>query len=113
MDNSKIGTRIRDLRLKLNLTQHELAKKLGYKSRSTINKIEMGINDIHPIKIYAFAEALNTSPEYLLGYTKNSTLNENLIEFVFKTGDRETIDLNDEDFIKAHDYVIDLKLGNK
>ena len=39
--------RIKARREKLGMSQEELATKLGYKSRSTINKIEMGKNDIN------------------------------------------------------------------
>ena len=48
------------------MTQEVLAKKLGYRSRSTINKIELGINDIGQSKIIAFAKALDTTTSYLL-----------------------------------------------
>ena len=41
-----IGDKIKERRESLELTQEELAKRIGYKSKSTINKIEMGINDI-------------------------------------------------------------------
>ncbi len=61
--------RIRMRREELNLSQDELAQKLGYKSRSSINKIEKGINDIPQSKIKAFAIALETTPEYLMGWT--------------------------------------------
>ena len=60
--------RIKARRLELRLSQDELAQKLGYKSRSTINKIEMGKNDITQSKIKAFAEALETTPSYLMGW---------------------------------------------
>ena len=46
--------RIKARREKLGMSQEELATKLGYKSRSTINKIEMGKNDITQSKIIAF-----------------------------------------------------------
>ena len=39
------------------MTQQELAKKLGYKSTSTIAKIESGENDIPQAKLAAFASA--------------------------------------------------------
>ena len=45
--------RIKARREKLGMSQEELATKLGYKSRSTINKIEMGKNDITQSKIIA------------------------------------------------------------
>lgn len=60
--------RIRRRREELDMSQDELAQKLGYKSRSSIYKIEKGINDIPQSKIVAFAESLNTTPEYLMGW---------------------------------------------
>ncbi|MDD6988793.1 helix-turn-helix domain-containing protein [Ruminococcus sp.] len=64
--------RIKQRREELGMSQEELAHKLGYKSRSTINKIEMGINDITQSKIKAFADALQTTPRYLMGIKKES-----------------------------------------
>ena len=58
---------IRARRMALHMTQQELAAKLGYKSTSTIAKIEAGINDIPQAKIVAFANALATTPGALLG----------------------------------------------
>ena len=58
---------IRARRVALNMTQQELAKKLGYKSTSTIAKIESGENDIPQAKIAAFAAALDTTPADLMG----------------------------------------------
>ena len=62
-----IGERIKYHRLQLGMTQEELAKKLGYKSKSTIQKIEKGVNDIPQSKIIPFADALNITPITLLG----------------------------------------------
>ena len=58
---------IRARRMALQMTQQELAARLGYKSTSTIAKIEAGINDIPQGKIIAFANALATTPGALLG----------------------------------------------
>ncbi len=66
----EIGKNIMARRKELGLTQEELAKKLGYKSKSTINKIENGTNDIPQSKIVKFAEALDTTPSYLMGWEK-------------------------------------------
>ena len=71
-DKSKreIGQRIRQRRIALNISQDELAKRIGYKSensRSTINKIEMGINDISQSKLPLYAKALHTTESYVLG----------------------------------------------
>lgn len=62
--------RIKKRREELNLSQEELANKLGYKSRSSINKIEMGLSDIPFSKIKDFAMALETTPAYIMGWTK-------------------------------------------
>lgn len=61
-----IGERIRDRRIALDMTQEELAVKMGYKSKTSINKIEMGINDIPLSKVSEFASALLTTPAYLM-----------------------------------------------
>ena len=58
---------IRSRRITLKMTQQELAQKLGYKSTSTIAKIESGENDIPQAKLGAFANALNTTPAALMG----------------------------------------------
>jgi len=57
-----VGNIIRQRRIELNMTQEELAHKLGYKSKSSINKIELGIAGISQSKIKDFAKALDCSP---------------------------------------------------
>lgn len=52
-----VGNIIRQRRIELGMTQDELAQKLGYKSRSSINKIEMGANGISQSQIKDFAAA--------------------------------------------------------
>ena len=63
-----IGERIKNRRVELNLTQEELAKMTGYTTRSTINKIEQGVNDMPLSKVSVFANVLNVSPSYLMGW---------------------------------------------
>ena len=58
---------IRARRIALKMTQQELAQKVGYKSTSTIAKIESGENDIPHARLAAFAVALNSTPVELLG----------------------------------------------
>lgn len=74
---SKIGENIAAARRRLGLTQEELATRMGYKSKSTINKIELGINDIPQSKIAKFAEVLGTTPATLMGWTDPSTGEKN------------------------------------
>lgn len=47
---------ILELRKREGLSQEEFAKKLGYTSKSTINKIEKGINDISYEKLVKLIE---------------------------------------------------------
>lgn len=63
---TQIGKRICNLRKSLNMTQEDLAIKVGYKSRSSINKIELGQNDITQSTLKRIAEALYTSVSYLM-----------------------------------------------
>ena len=63
-----IGSRIRNRREELNLSQDELAKRLGYKSRSSINKIELDQRNLTQSKIKAIADALETTPAYIMGW---------------------------------------------
>ena len=65
---STVGDNILIMRKRLGWTQEELAKRMGYKSKSTINKIELGINDIPQSKIVMFAEVLGTTPAFLMGW---------------------------------------------
>ena len=67
-----IYQRIRNRREELGMSQDDLAQKMGYKSLSSINKIEMGLNDISQSKVVAFAEALDTTPAYLMGWEVTS-----------------------------------------
>ena len=72
---STVGENILLMRKQLGLTQEELAKRMGYKSKSTINKIELGINDIPQSKIVQFAEVLGTTPAHLMGWNKEDLKN--------------------------------------
>ena len=76
---------IKKRREELKLSQDELATKLGYKSRSSINKIELGLSDIPFSKIPLFAKALEIEPEVLMGWEEGDKreiydfyINENL-----------------------------------
>ena len=61
-----IGTNIRKRRFELRMSQQDLADALGYKTRSTIAKIESGDNDITQKKLQRIAEVLDTTVEALL-----------------------------------------------
>lgn len=76
---NSIGLRIKQRREELGLSQDELAKKIGYKSRSSINKIELDQNNLTQTKIKIIADALNTTPGYIMGW-ENQNSNNVLIE---------------------------------
>lgn len=87
-ETNTIGTRIKMRREQLDMTQDELAKALGYKSRSSINKIEVGASELTQKAIQAIAEVLQTTPYYIMGWneqtpTKPITFtNDQIIELV-------------------------------
>lgn len=75
MQKIKIGLRIAQRRKELGLTQGELAEKMGYKSKSTINKIEKCLNDVSQSNVVKFAAILQTTEAYLMGWTDNPDKN--------------------------------------
>lgn len=65
---NNIGEKIKLKRLEKKWTQEELATRMGYKTKSTITKIENGINDVSQKKVVKFAEVLGVSVAYLMGW---------------------------------------------
>lgn len=67
-----IGERIKNRRIQLGLTQTELAHKMGITSKTTICKAET--TDFNPTmdRVREFADALNVSPAYLMGWTTDT-----------------------------------------
>lgn len=67
-----IGDRIKARRLELDMSQDELARLVGYKSRSSINKIESDGRLLPQRKIMEIATALNTTPAYIMGWEESN-----------------------------------------
>lgn len=63
-----VGQRIEKKRKEKNMTLDELAERVGYKSRSSIYKVEQGILDLPLSKVEKIAKVLNTTPAYLMGW---------------------------------------------
>ena len=61
-----VGANIRKRRFELKMSQQELADAMGYKTRSTIAKIEAGKNDISQKKLQRIAAVLETTVETLV-----------------------------------------------
>lgn len=66
--DAEIGKRIKKRREELDMSQGELATLIGYRSKSSINKIELGIQGLTQRKIKAIAEALQTTTDYIMGW---------------------------------------------
>ena len=72
-----IADRIKKRRLELGLSQDELAKKVGYKDRSSISYIEDGKKELKQSMIIKMAEVLRTTPSYLMdGYDVEAIYNQ-------------------------------------
>ena len=73
----EIGERIKKRREELGMSQDELAKRVGYTSRSSVAKVETNANGMVQSKLIAFAKALQTTPAYLMGWEEDiSSKNE-------------------------------------
>lgn len=61
-----VGANIKKRRYELKMSQQELADAMGYKTRTTIAKIESGENDISQGKLQKIAKILDTTVENLI-----------------------------------------------
>lgn len=67
------GQRVAKIRKEKKMTQDELAKKIGYTSRSTISKIERDERDVPRPTVAVIAEALGVNPSALMGWEDEKT----------------------------------------
>ncbi|MCL2427099.1 MAG: helix-turn-helix domain-containing protein [Oscillospiraceae bacterium] len=106
---SQIGDYIKKRRIELRMSQDDLAEIMGYKDRSTIAKIESGINDVSQSKAEAFADALDTSVAYLIGLpdlpTNKDEISNRDIMFALTNGEA-TEEISDEIFDEIKEYAL-------
>lgn len=96
------GKKVKARREQLGMTQEELAEKLGYKTKSTITKIECGINDPVLSRVSAFAEALDTTVSYFMSWDESPSYNKGLAHAkIIKKLDQ----LNDKQLAKAEEFI--------
>lgn len=106
---TSIGERIKKRREELNMTQAELAHILGYKSPASITKMELGERGLPQKKIKQLAEALHTTPEYIMGWEEKPkekeqtslTGKEEIHERVFKAKEVFRIELDKSKIYEA------------
>ena len=63
--SNNFGEKVKEIRKKAGLNQDEFAKELGYTSRSTINKIEKGVNDMSHDKLELLIRKFNVEVDNL------------------------------------------------
>lgn len=63
-----LGNKVKSARNNLGISQEELANRVGYKTKGSIARIENGERDLPIDKLKLLAKALNTTPEYLVGW---------------------------------------------
>jgi len=74
-----VGERIKQKRIELGLTQQDLADKMGYKNKSAISRVERDYEqNLTLARVALFAEALNVSPYYLMGWESGDALKVDL-----------------------------------
>lgn len=104
-----IGERIKTRRKELKMSQQELALLLGYKSSTSIARIESGNRELPQKKIEKIAEALHTTPEYIMGWEEKPkekeqtslTGKEEIHERVFKAKEVFRIELDKSKIYEA------------
>lgn len=79
-----IGERIKKRRIELQMSQRDLAYKMGYTNNSTIVKIEQGKVDVYQGKIEKFAEILGVSIAYLMGWEEEEKKNDTISDVIIK-----------------------------
>lgn len=84
-----IGEKVKQAREAKNMTQEELARALGYKSRTSINKIETGERDVPRRQIRKIAQILGVPAISLLGL--DDDIQPYKMPTVFKTKNGTTV----------------------
>lgn len=69
IDEKQIGQRLKELRQRRGVTQVELAQELGI-TQGVVSEYERGEVRLHAVLLAAFAKALKTSPNRILGFEK-------------------------------------------
>ena len=82
MNIMTVGQRIKQRRLELGLTQEELARKMGNKTRASVCTVERDKEQLTIERIKKYAEALECEPGYLTGWVGNDSSPSTKIDYV-------------------------------
>lgn len=114
--SKRFGQRIKKIRESHNMTQEELASKIGFKTKSAISRIEKGERQTDYETLEALSDVFNVDISYLLGKTDKTTILPNNINHLTKE-EKQILDpynqLNPEGQEKAISYTWDLVDSNK
>lgn len=97
-----IGERVKKLRTERGWTQKQLAEKCGYTSLTSINKIELGINNVPLSVLEKIAEVFGVQPAYLMGWTDNPDRELSDKEKKFAEAVKN---MSDDELDKMNDYL--------
>lgn len=103
--------RLKELRFKHNISQKQLAEKLGV-SQQSVAKWEKGDSTPKPSAISEIANIFSVSSDYLLGIEKPHSVSDEDIKFALFGGDGEITDDMYEDVISYARFIKERKKGN-
>lgn len=81
----EMGKRITKRRQEINMTMDELAHLMGYKHRSSIQKLESGENGLPQDRVEELAGYLQMDPTELVGWVRLDVKNHGLTKLMQKT----------------------------
>ena len=84
-----IGDKIKEIRQEQNLTQNELASKMGFTTKGAVSKIEASGDDITLKNIKKAASALNVHPNVLMGWDEKA--DNDLHTFLLDSDNKELV----------------------
>ena len=93
---SRIGNKIKEVRVANRLSTEQFQKIMGYKSRTTVSKIETGVNDISYEQLLKFCKHFNVDMNELLD---NNYSYVDLSEFTI--GNQELRPIDDKTFYEV------------
>lgn len=99
-----LGKRITQRRQEINMTMDELAHLMGYKHRSSIQKLENGENGLPSDKVEELAGYLQMNPAELMGWIRLDAKNHGMTKLVQKA--LEQVMPSEEEFKLLNDMAM-------
>lgn len=99
-----LGKRITQRRQEINMTMDELAHLMGYKHRSSIQKLENGENGLPSDKVEELAGYLQMDPAELMGWIRLNAKNHGMTKLVQKAF--EQVMPSEEEFKLLNDMAM-------